>query len=459
MISEALLENYITIIAQKTGIKIRDQDQELLKQKLNYRCKALGLNASAYYDLLTSSTTNKTQQEWQALAALITTGESYFFRDQGQLQVLRENILPAIIEHQKASSKITILSAGCSTGEEVYTLAILLRELLPDPARWSIQLIGVDINPQAIEKAQQGQYSEWSFRGVSPQLKAQYFDRNQEGWQVIEPIRAMANFYCHNLLQGPLPSLLPQSVNLILCRNVFIYFDVPSIAVVLEQFVSLLQPGGYLVTGHTELQEQRLDSLTVLSFAESIVYQRPYPLPVAPPIPLLSPAPISEPLNFWELAQGAFRRGQYPEAITLLQQWLALNPVDGAALHLMAQAYANQGHYERANQTCQQILRLDSNSIPALSLLAQIVEAQGDMPQAKDYLRRILFLAPHEIPAYLELLELHRRDGEQEQAQRLLTTVKPLVMALPATQMIPYGNGILATALLKHLQFLETSLY
>ncbi len=289
--NDVLLQNLIELIARHTGLNIREQDKQALVNKVVVRMQALKINTlEQYYQLLDSNTKNgstlETQcdREWKALNILITTGESYFFRDKGQIALLKNRLLPEIIAQKKqlllqpnaSKPSLRIWSAGCSTGEEVYSIAIVIKELIPDLHNWHILILGTDINLESIAKAQQGVYDSWSFRMVEPELIKRYFKPHQQSWEVMEPIRSMVQFRAGNLIKDnfPQPSVNLHSMDIIICRNVFIYFDSKAIAMTLDKFYHTLNSVGYLITGHAELHGQNLGRLQTKVFPESLVYQR-----------------------------------------------------------------------------------------------------------------------------------------------------------------------------------------
>ncbi|MCS6960223.1 MAG: CheR family methyltransferase [Pseudanabaenaceae cyanobacterium SKYGB_i_bin29] len=421
----------VELIREKTGIRIRQEDQTNLQQKIRQRIKNLGLTDEKEYANLLRS--NQAKAEWDQLATLITTGESYFLRDRGQINLLREKILPDLLQNKAQAKQLTILSAGCSTGEEVYSLAILLQEIPYQLQDWQINLVGVDINQQAIEKAKRGIYSEWSFRGVENHYRSLYFRRHLEGWEVVPSLKQGVQFYQCNLVEDELALFTRGNVDLIICRNVFIYFDVDKIQVVVQKFIDLLQPGGYLVTGHTELQAQAIAPLELINHAESLTYRMPttkisHELTQSIPfVPVL-------PENHKQKGKQMVKDGNYLGAIEQLQEWLASHPQDSEALLLVATAYANQGQYQASQKICQQILAEDHACLEALHLLAQIAEEQSDREQAKEYLRRMIFIDPNYIPPYFDLIDLHLQDGEQSQAERLIQAIIPIAKTVTIEQ-------------------------
>ena len=291
--NDGLLKRFIQLISATTGLHIREEDKKALNKKLLQRIKLLRLSSPEDYYLLLETNTQKrdsiaqtpykseeswvAQQEWKELVCLLTTGESYFFRDKGQFALLRNSLLPQIIESKnKENRTLRIWSAGCSTGEEAYSLAILVNELLTDLDDWDILILGTDINYQAIKKAQEGIYNSWSFRLVEPYFQTHYFHHHKTEWKIDERIRRMVKFRSGNLLKDNFtaPNSDIYQMDMILCRNVFVYFDPPAISVVLKKFYNTLVPGGYLMTAHTELYGQDVGNFQVNVLPESVIYRR-----------------------------------------------------------------------------------------------------------------------------------------------------------------------------------------
>jgi chemotaxis protein methyltransferase CheR len=175
-----MTQPFIQLLEAHTGLKLLSQYRSVLEKTIQSRMKALKLSTPhQYYQHLLQSTNSENTNfihlnpEWQYLIQQITTRESYFLRDQGQLQLLQQKILPELIHHRRQESFIhhtnptlRIWSAGCSTGEEAYSLAILLHQLIPDLFNWNFLILGTDINAEVIEIAKKGVYSSWSFRAI-----------------------------------------------------------------------------------------------------------------------------------------------------------------------------------------------------------------------------------------------------------------------------------------------------
>ncbi len=274
LLSVEQIEAFVQLIAKHTGLEIRERDQIDLCEKIFCRMKALKISFSrAYYQLLDSQTLNS-YLEWQKLILLLTNLESYFFRDKEQFNLLRNYILPEIIQRKQNNRTIRICSAGCSSGEEPYSIAILLKELIPYPEQWNLMILGIDINQEALIKAKQGIYTPWSMRSIEPKIIQRYFRVIDNHYCLDKQIKQMVKFQYINLVKDSFIHKSPdmRNLDLILCRNVFIYFEPSAIAKVLDKFYHILQPLGYLITGHTELCGQNLSRFQAKVFPESLVY-------------------------------------------------------------------------------------------------------------------------------------------------------------------------------------------
>ena len=275
--SPELTQAFTQLIVKRTGIIIRENDQTVFQETIAQRAKLTGSDSiSAYYQLLTTET-YKSQQEWDSLTTEITNTESFFFRDRGQFRLLKNHIFPDLIKRKAQTKTIRICSAGCSTGEEPYSIAMLLYDLIPNIKDWNLTILGIDINSVALEKARKGLYRPWSFRGIEPEIQKRFFRQTNDQYHINDDIKTMVSFQAGNLLDNSSlnPFCYVRDIDLILCRNVFIYFSNPAVKTALDKFYNALGPLGYLLVGHAELYSQNPDRFWVKMFEESIAYQRP----------------------------------------------------------------------------------------------------------------------------------------------------------------------------------------
>jgi chemotaxis protein methyltransferase CheR len=301
-----------------------------------------------------------------------------------------------------------------------------------------------------------------------------------------------------------------KAVDLILCRNVFIYFQYEAIAAILKQFYATLSPGGYLVTGHSELQGQDMEQFKLLLFPESIVYQRPataqststpssqikipssfratpknveektisavLPLPlqsIRSDIPVFEPA-IPRPRSLGQIkadfkmnphreeksedlleqARNLLHQGRYTAVLATTERLLEQDLDCDEVYYLRAQAYANQGDLLQAIAACQASIRQNSDFLEPLYLLAQIAEEQQNPQQAKGILKKILYLDPASIAAYIDLGTLYMNEGEQVRAQKMLQRAWELLQPLAPEQQVQYRGSVSVQSLESHLEML-----
>ncbi len=228
-----------------------------------------------YYRLLRDP--DSSAVHFERLANALTVSETHFFRDAGQVDALYGYVLPSIIERRRALRTLRIWSAGCASGEEPYSIAILLRELLPDVDEWSITILGTDLNTEALDRARQAIYSEWAFREErAKQWRSRYFRRRGNRYELLPVVQRMVTFSQLNLVESDYPSYETNTtlMDLILCRNVMIYFTEPISRNIVERFYDCLVHDGWLVVGHAEHSLTIYHRFQVHNFPNAILYQR-----------------------------------------------------------------------------------------------------------------------------------------------------------------------------------------
>ena len=239
------------------GLHFADDKFPRIAKIIGTRMSELSIQRYSDYEHMLAASPDDTG-ELTVLAALLTIGETHFLRNRQHWLAFEECVLPWIIERSEATGqrRIRIWSAGCSTGEEAYTIALSLHRSLADLASWSIEITGTDLNPAAIAGARESVYTEHSFRGVPPEIKEEYFETLENGlYSPRADLRAMVRFKEMNLLDSAATARM-RDVDVIFCRNVLIYFDAQSVARVLEEFQRSLRPDGYLFLGHAESSDR-----------------------------------------------------------------------------------------------------------------------------------------------------------------------------------------------------------
>ncbi len=277
VLAEASVHEFGRRISARTGGRIREEDREKLRNTLLERMRCLKLASPEAYFQFLEFETEKGLTEWETLMPLLVNGETFFFRDKGQWALLEETILPELIARRAAQRSLRLWSAGCSTGEEAYTLAMAVEHLLPSRRSWKVSILGTDINRSAIEYAKQGSYRPWAFRMVKSDLQQRYFVEQADTWVLKDHIRTMVTFHVGNLFKDAFPSITSglYDMDLILCRNVFLYFEPDAIIHVTKKMTDVLTRGGYLMTGYNELCPETIERWHVRVFPTGIIYQQP----------------------------------------------------------------------------------------------------------------------------------------------------------------------------------------
>ncbi len=246
--------DFLNFIQVRLGIVIHlHQTNDLFKTILE-ACEKFHCQPTEYLEQLRQAADNSPLFDY--LVGGITVGETYFFRDKQQGRLLENIIIPEIIakKTREKNKTIRIWSAGCATGEEIYTIAILLCEILTTPEAWSLQLLGTDINTMALAQATSGRYTKWSMRSITPQYLNKYFAKENHGYILSSRIRNLVKFSYLNLNANKYPAILngTNAQDLILCRNVLIYFDKERIISIMKKISACLVEGGYLLLGASD---------------------------------------------------------------------------------------------------------------------------------------------------------------------------------------------------------------
>ncbi|MDD2853611.1 MAG: protein-glutamate O-methyltransferase CheR [Desulfuromonadaceae bacterium] len=256
------------------GIYFDKDSKYILEKRLSHRL--MDLNLTSFYDYYHYLKYNRNKdQELMDIMDVLTTNETYFFRESFQLKAFSDEIIPELIKAKKALGNRTlrIWSAGCSTGEEPYTIAMLL-SAIPALKGWSIEVIGTDISQKVLNHARRAVYGKSAFRATEERDLQRYFHPLDDGFKVNDSIRELVTISHLNLFDTNRLKMLG-TVDLIFCRNVIIYFDLAAKKRVIESFYTALQGGGYLLLGHSESLMNISTLFTLRHFKNDMIYQKP----------------------------------------------------------------------------------------------------------------------------------------------------------------------------------------
>ena len=258
-------------IYKRTGMFFADSSKYLIQKRLSPRARELNFDSfQRYFYFLQYDP--RSEAEFDLIYDLVTTNETYFFREPAQLKAFTEEIVPELLG-KRSLKRIRIWSAGCSSGEEPYSIAMLLQE-----GGWfqkaSFEIFASDLNQQVLQKARRGIYRENAFRATSPELREKFFRREADGsWKVVDEIRNRVSFGRLNIYDEGRVSLLGH-LDVVFCRNVIIYFDDASKRIVVKNFYNRLVDGGYLLLGHSESLISLSTQFKLKHLKNDMVYQK-----------------------------------------------------------------------------------------------------------------------------------------------------------------------------------------
>lgn len=382
--------------------------------------------------------------EWRRLEGEITVGETYFLRYVEQFAALKSHILPELIARRGASKRLRIWSAGCATGAEPYSIAILLSELLGDQiADWRLTILGTDINEAALEAAREASFGTWALRSLSAEQRNAWFTPEGRKWRLRSRYRSLVRFQHGNLLDllGPAAPLDLTDFDLILCRNVLIYFHPEAMNAIVGALAQRLEESGWLLVGHAEPNPGFEAHVRPITLPGAVAYRRRRPgdEPAPPPQPSWAPLPEAEPTPAPPPSPRPVPMAPAPAPRP------PENPAKTSAVRIDdIRALANLGQFTEAVTLCEQALAENPSAPEPYFYLGLVSQALGRLAEAEDALRRAVYLDGTFLMAqyHLGLVRLERGDGAS--GRRSLAAVARLAASLSPTARLCEGDGLRA---------------
>jgi chemotaxis protein methyltransferase CheR len=261
------------LITDYCGIYFDDSSKYLIERRLSRRVKIHNFDDFRdYYRYLLYD--RRKEEELSAIIDILTVNETYFFREKNQLSAFIDEICLELKELRKDLRSLRIWSAGCSSGEEPYTLAMLILEKPQFFRGWNIEIVGSDINQRVLQIARKGVYKKNSFRSMDEYYLKKYFKETDEGNEINEEVKKLVNFSCLNLLD-PFKTRFVGAMDVIFCRNVLIYFHPEAKKKLIDNFYQRLSDGGYLLLGHAESLMNLTTAFALKHLRNDMVYQKP----------------------------------------------------------------------------------------------------------------------------------------------------------------------------------------
>ena len=491
------LESFRSIIAARLGLQFDETKTDLLADAFRLRLEARGrIRPGAYLAGLGSGT--KEAQELRALASLLTVGETYFFRAPEQFRALTELVVPERMHLPNARGPLRILSAGCASGDEAYSLAITLRERIPEMPRLGVSVVGFDINPAILAKAKDARYASWSLRGTTPEMRDKYFQKDGKHFILDESIRSMVTFEERNLAVEDGTRWEPEQYDVVFCRNVIMYLVPEAAQLAVARLTRALAPSGFLFLSHAETLRGLSQDFHLRHTHDTFYYQKREkdglePVPRWPSEPVPVPAVAEMDLSWVDAVRLAsehieclsresanhvtrapedseriavkatrqpavaqvgvalelLRREKFREALEVLSGLPSETTADRDAQLLRAVLLTNSGDVPAAEAVCRQVLSADELNAGAHYLAALCREHAQDTSGAMERDRTAIYLDPAFAMPHLHLGLLAKRTGDLRTARHELEQASALLPLEDASRILFLGGGFSREALME----------
>ena len=480
------------LVNQGLGLRFEDDKLDDLANVLGERMKLL---KCAHFQTYENQLLGREREELRVLADRLTVAETYFFRYWDHFRAFAAAVLPACVR-ANGGRRVRVLSAGCASGEEAYSLAILSRERAGMAETGDVSLLGVDVNPTVIEKARRARYSTWSLRETSPEMRARYFRADGRDFRLDDEVVSMVGFEERNLLDDDAAFWRPDAFDVVFCRNVLMYFSPDVMAAVVARIGRSLTPGGFLFLGHAETLRGVSHDFHLRHTHETFYYQRrdaaeigsggssTQRLDSKPPaadsratavdlgdsswvdtirraserVAQLTRAPLPHVRDVARVAAerarldlqpaiDLLRQERHAEAMDAFHALPASSRSDPDAQLLHAALLTNSGKLDEAQAVCTGILGTDEMSAGAHYLMALCREHAGDRRAALDHDQAAIYLDPEFAMPHLHVGLLARRSHDRDQARAELRRALALLAREDASRILLFGGGFSRDAL------------
>lgn len=460
-------------INSHAGIYLEEIKTDSLRISLVTRATRFGFTTfDEYYKLLAND-----DAEFRELMNLITINETFFFRFPAQFDAFRDKVIPEILESKPNSSRqFRVWSAGCSTGEEPYTIAMSMLDSGLEGFGYKGQVLGTDVSTNALNRAREATYQGRALSNLDRATMQRFFEPVKEGHRVGKRVRDMVDFQYHNLIKEPYPLALMSNWDVLFCRNVTIYFKLESTRRVVHNFYESLNPGGYLFIGHSETLTSISDEFESVEIDGVFLYRKPKARRLFTFDEVLSrrePSrrresafpdrksvidPVEIRRQRKEAAEAADRetesvadilarahdlldRGEPAEAVILAERALKSDPENMEARLVAAFAHADTGDFNMAAREANEALAVNPLLAPARYILGIIYQRQGDSMRALSEFKRTLYIDKDFVLAHFNVANIHRVQGDLESACREYENTLRSLEASPDGQWTAFLGG------------------
>jgi chemotaxis protein methyltransferase CheR len=472
------VDRFRTLVEQRLGLNLEEQPDHLARF-VRQRMRAIGCATFRSYDVFLSTSADA-QAEFRAIAEGLTVGETYFFRNNDHFRALVDHALPERLRKGAAGARLRVLSVGCASGEEPYTIAILVREHFGHLGAAGVALRGIDVNPAAIARAERARYTSWSLRETPSPIREKYFRPVDDGQVLLDgDIRAMVAFEERNLFDDDARFWAPSSFDIVFCRNVVIYFRSERVSESVEKLAHVLVPGGFLFLGHSESLRGMTDDFDLQNTHDTFYYRKrdpsdPKPAnaagsswtapiqrasmrveqltsrPPGPPLPapdMASDRETNLSLAHVDLATDLYRQERIVDALEVLGGLPTASERLPEVLILRAALLTNQGLLDEAEAMCDRIFAVGGPNAGAHYLMALIREKSGDLDGALRHDQMAAYADPTFSMPRLHMGRLARQSGDRTTARRELSQAMTLLAREEGGRIVLFGGGFSREAL------------
>ncbi|GLY00276.1 MULTISPECIES: CheR family methyltransferase [Actinoplanes] len=435
------LTRFRDLLQQRLGWTFADADVGQMEKVLRDRAAAHELSERDYLDRLTG---RRWDAELAVLAEELSITETYFFRHSEQFRVVAARVLPERILARSAQRVLRLLSVGCSSGEEAYTLAILATEARPH-RDWIVSVVGLDANRRQLRKANAATYSAWSLRETPDRAREKWFRQSPEGYHVSPEITAAAHFMEYNVADDDPQLWQPGRYDVIFCRNLLMYLTPDVVTAVVGRMTRSLDTGGYLFLGHTDSLGSRPEGLEVLHEAGTVFYRRPGAGHQHPPTASrpARPAPVANPAEHYSRAFALMRDDRFADALAAISE---PPPAGVREVLLYGVLLAQMGRLDEARAAAHRLIDTGGPHPDGHHLLGVCHELDC-ADQAVGQYRLAAYLDPAFAMPQLRMGLLARRRGDDRGAAALLRTAQDLMLRESDDRIVLFGGGFSRIAL------------
>lgn len=435
-----------TIVLARLGLEFPDRQSNMLAELLKHRLAWHRLDAENYLNSLQS---DLLAGEFEALAPELTTPETYFFRNIEQFNALRERVLPALLQARRYTRSLRILSAGCATGEELYTLAMVMQDLTPGPD-WDITLLGIDLNPEVLRKARAAHYTSWSLRETPEAARLRWFQPAGDGFVLQPALREAVRFELINLNEAAPNFWHPGAFDLIFARNVLMYLGRTALQGALARMTQSLAPDGYLFLGHSESLRELTEAYTLCHTHGTFYYRRrstdepaAMQVPTTAPVTTTAVAAPAKPdaADTIEAALTLFEQERFEDAAAQLTALDADAQRQPDAQVLQAMLRLHEGRHALAEDLAHELLTRDARHAAAHYVIALCRESTGNLAAARIRYEQAGKLDESFALPHLHLARLARERGDASAHRHELARTLALLEHESPQRLRLFGGG------------------